>query len=905
MLVGRGAEQRRIDSFLDFGRHDAGGALLIRGDAGIGKTALLRYAKNSAAELTVLETRIHESEAQLGFAALTALAAPLREHLAELAPRQRAALESALALGPPLEGDRLAVAAATLNLLERAARAHPLLVLVDDAQWLDGPSREAILFAARRLRDVPLRMLLASRDDEAGSVADVGIPEIVLEGLDAQSAVLLLDDRERTMASPVTAQLVTWARGNPLALTSLADALTDSQRHGRTPLPRMLSLGSAQRAFAVQAAALPADSRRALLLVCADDSGRWRPVHLALSRLEIDGEALVPAERAGLVRRDGEQVTVRHPLVRAAVYHDADLAERRSVHAALADVYAGIDPDRYAWHRAEAAAGFDEGTAAALDEVAERAGRRGAFASVVPALARAAELSADPVDAARRRFRAADAADLAGLTDMVLTLTEGEALADEPLLHADAALVRGRATRARDPAGTCSALQEAAAAVATIDVARESALLLDAAIAEADVDLEQAAVIAGRAVAAARHAGIDPAMADLVHARLLHYAGRPVERSTLVVLPDLEDRGQTRTALWLLAANPYVDHVEQQVAETIVRVAREQGALGLLADALVVSGAKAFYLGDWATCVADSDEAIGLAVALERPTVACDAWGTLARVHAFRGEAEDFRRCFAEFGRLAAETSSASTAEFGAVYEAEWDLTQGRWDAVVEKIAPTWAARTISRATAALIEAYVRTGQVAAARRALAELEERVESSASVAGRAFVDRLHGLLHTDSENSARSFDNALASAGRLGWPLETARTELLYGERLRRDRRRKEARVHLTAAMEIFDALGARPWAERARQEYDATGERARRRPADRRELLTPQELRVARVVAQGASNREAATHLFISAKTVEMHLSSIYRKLQVSSRTQMVARLAGADRDRSVGRRQR
>jgi DNA-binding CsgD family transcriptional regulator len=895
MLVGRSAEQRRIDSFLDLARDEVAGSLLIRGDAGIGKTELLTYARQNARGLRIVESRIHESETQLGFAALTALAAPLREHVAELAPRQRAAMESALALGPPLDGDRLAVAAATLSLFELAARAHPMLVLIDDAHWLDGPSREAILFAARRLRDTPLRMLLASRDGETGSLADVGIAEIVVQGLDDQSARELLGAHQPTLTASVAGELVTCARGNPLALVSSADALTDSQRHGRAPLPRRVSLGSAQRTFAAQAAALPTDSRRALLLVCADDSGWWRPVRSALGRLEIDVEALAPVERAGLVRSDGERLTIRHALVRDAAYHDADQAERRSAHAALADAYAGIDPDRRAWHRAEATMGFDEETATALDEVAARACRRGAFASVVPALVRAAELSADPGDAARRRLRAAEAADLAGLTDVVLTLTEGQAPADQPLLQADAALVRGRATRARFPAATSEALREAATAVAPIDTARESALLLEAAMADVDVDIEEAAILAERAVAATRRAGIDPAMAELVHARLLHYAGRPVERSVAVVVPDMKDLSQSRTALWLLGANAQVDPVQQRAAEAVVAVAREQGALGVLPDALVISGMIAFYLGDWDTCVANNDEAIGLAVAVERSTVACDAWGTLARVHAFRGEADDFQRCLAEFRRLAAVTSSQSTGEFGDVYAAEWDLTRGRWDGVVEKIAPTWAARTISRATAALIEAYARTGQVEAARRALAELEERVDSSASVAGRAFVHRLHGVLQTDPDRSASAFDDAVAAAERLGWPLETARTELLYGERLRRDRRRKDARWHLARAADIFDALGARPWAERARQEHDATGERAaRRREPDRGQQLTPQELRVARVVAQGASNREAAAHLFISAKTVEMHLSSIYRKLRVSSRTQMVARLSAA-----------
>jgi len=899
MLVGRAVEQARIDRFLRLSGRGDGPALLLRGEAGIGKSALLDYAVERAGELRALELRPHESERQLGFASLTSLVWQLREHLEDLSGRQRMALESALALGPPLEGDRLAVSAGTLMLLERASAARPLLLVVDDAQWLDEPSREAILFAARRLDDLPVRVLLASRDYEEGSLANVGIAELALTGLTDVAARELVQ-QGLTLAPVVVERVLVSADGNPLALLTFPAALSADQRSGAAPVPAQLKVGTAERAFAVQAARLPSETRRALLLVCADDSAQTRPVRRALARAGLDAAALDPARRAGLLREDTEKLSVRHPLVRAAIYNEADLAARRAAHGVLADAYEGIDPDRRAWHLGEATSGLDDSVAGALDEAATRDMRRGAFATAVPLLIRAADMTVDPALAAGRRLKAANAADLAGQESVVLSVTaKASAATDDPRLKADLALVRGRATVVRDPPGTAAALAEAAALVMASDPARASGLLVNAAMAAVEVDVDRAVELADRAVLAAHQAGTDVTLAELVRARVLHYAGRPADQTSLIVLPELEDMSQVRMTLWLLAANPLVDAAQQELVRRIIGLARDRAALGLLPDALLVSGTNSFYLGDWMACEADNDEARALASAVDRPSIVCDAWGNLARLHAFRGEAPAFGRARAAYLQLAAELSSAVTAEFVAVIDAEWDLTQGNWEGVVEKVAPMWAARTVSRARAALIEAQARTGRLVEARRNLDDLEGQVAASDTPAGRNFVLRLRGLLGKDQDESVVAFEQALLAAQELGWPLETARTELMYGERLRHERRGVDARPHLVQAVEIFDRLEAAPWAARARHEYDATGQRARRRTPDSGSRLTPQELRVALAVARGASNRDTARQLFISEKTVEMHLGSIYRKLGVRSRTQMAARLAWRSRGAS------
>jgi DNA-binding CsgD family transcriptional regulator len=890
MLIGRALERDRLREFLDPSRLQ-GCALLVRGEAGVGKSALLDHAKASASAMRVVEAVGVESESTLPFAALATIAAPLVDHLARLPERQRRALVGALALGPPADGDRLAVAAATFGLVTLAAEERPLLVVIDDAQWVDEPSREVLLFAARRLRHEPVRLLLASRDDEAASLAGVGVPELVVGPLSPEDSVRLL--MGTSDVSPAVAAVIEAATGgNPLALLAVPATLTVDQRVGRAALEDPLPVGSALAVFGRLAQALPRAGQRALLVACADGSGRLSPLLSAFDHLRLPRDALDAAERAHLVRTIGDRITVRHPLTRSAVYHGADVAERRTAHRALAVAYEGRDPDRYAWHLGRAAHGEDERAAAALEDAASRAARRQGYAAAVDAYSLAAGLSPRAGDRARRLVSAARAAELAGLPERMLALTrEAAAVTEDVRVLADLALLVGRAERDRDPAVALAALDRAATSVADADPARESALLEEAAVAATRVDAELAVEFAARAVSAARRAGLGTAMLETSHARLLHFAGRPQAQSNVVVLPDVGDLEDARAALWVVAAHPVPDRSQQAVVEKVIALARDRGALGLLPEALVVAGGNEFYLGDWTTAVADDEEAIELAMAVGRPAVACEAYGNLARVNAFRGREARSREQLETYLRMTRSLGLLEDADFAGVYRGELALTRGEPDEAIRCLAPTRYARTISRAHAGLVEAYARVGRTGEARRSLDDLVRLVQETDSMSGRLFVARLEGLLASGSEEAFAWFEEAVRHADFLAWPLESARTELMFGERLRRDRRRREARPHLSRAVEIFDSLGAEPWAERARSELAATGERARPRTFRATEELTPQELQLARIVAQGASNREAAERLFVSRKTVEAHLGAIYRKLGLRSRTELAARL--------------
>jgi DNA-binding CsgD family transcriptional regulator len=892
VLIGRSSEQDRVLELVTAVGLGSSGSLLLHGEAGIGKTALLEFARASALGVTVVDVRGVESESQLPFAVLSALARPLRQHLPALMKRQRLALEAALALGPPVETDRLAVAAGTLELLSVAAEDVPLLLLIDDAHWVDEPSREAILFACRRLLAEGVGLLMASRDDEPRSLVGEGLPELALGPLSAEHATELLLIGHPDVAPTVAKQIQQQTAGNPLALLTVPELLTKDERRGHVPLSDPLRAGSAEAAFGRLTAELPENGRRAMLLACADGSGQLGPVARALEYLGLPAESLAPAESAGLITVTDGRVALRHPLVRSALYYGADPGERRMAHAALAAAYEGVDADRRAWHLAGATTGPDEQVAAALEAAAQRASQRHGYVAAVDGLARAAELSPDGDAAVRRLLAAARAADLAGLPDRTEALADAAAArTDDPLLRADLALLRARAARDSRPEAVMRSVERAAGAVASLDANRESALLVEGALAGLYVDSVRAAEFADRACEVSRKAGIDRAFAELVLARCLHAAGRPVDRSSAVVLPAVDDLEQAKAVLWLLGSNPVVDRAQLAVVDTIVVKAREVAALGLLPEALLVRATYLFYLGDWAGATADNHEAIGLAVAVGRPAIASEAYGNLARLHAFGGQEDACHEALAECVRLARIHGLAEDEDFAGVYLGELALSRGDPAEAIRRIEPTHAARTISRARAGLIEAYALVGRVDDAHRSLDALDRLVEGTASPSGRAFVPRLRGLLAQHPQEALAAFEEAVIAADTLGWPLETARTELLFGQRLRRDRRRLESRTHLARAAALFDRLGAHPWAERARAELEAAGERVRPHKLQIFDELTPREIQLARIVAQGLSNRQAAEHMFLSQKTVEAHLGAMYRKLGVRSRTELAARI--------------
>lgn len=491
MLIGRASEQERVLELVTAVRLGSSGALLVHGEAGIGKTALLEFARASAHGFTVIEVRGVESESRLPFAALSALARPLQRRLLAFMKRQR-----------------LAIAAATLELLSAGAEEAPLVVVIDDAHWVDEPSREAILFAGRRLRAEGIGLLVASRDDEPRSLVDEGLPELALGPLSAAHATELLLIGHRDVAPSVAKQIQQQTAGNPLALLTVPELLTNDERRGRVPLADPLRTGSAEAEFGRVAAGLPETARLALLLACADGSGQLGPVVRALKHYALTAEALAPAEGAGLITIADGRVALRHPLVRSALYYSADPGERRKAHAALAAAYEGVDADRCAWHLGGATTGPNEKAASALEAAAHRASQRHGYAAAVDGLTRAPHGDA----AAMRLLAAARAADLAGLPDRTEALADtAAARTDDPLLRADLALLRARAARDSNPEAAMRWVEVAASAVASLDAVRESALLVEGALAGLYVDGGRAAEFADGAVEASREAGIDAA----------------------------------------------------------------------------------------------------------------------------------------------------------------------------------------------------------------------------------------------------------------------------------------------------------------------------------------------------------------------------------------------------------
>jgi DNA-binding CsgD family transcriptional regulator len=882
MLLGREAECARIDDLLTAARRGASAALMIRGDPGIGKSALLEEAARRAAGMTVLRAHGVQSESELTFAALADLLGPLLDHLDALPQVQAAALAGALALGPPAAPDRFAVYAATLSLLAECA---PLLAVVDDAMWVDAASREALLFVARRLQQEGIVLLLAAR----ASVAE--LPELVLGGLDLAAATALLG-----AAPEVAARLLDATGGNPLALLELSGLLTEAQRAGREAIEDPPPVGSSvERAFSRELDALPEATRRALLVAAACETGATADIFAALER----PEALEPAERAGLITIAGAHLQFRHPLLRSVAYRALAAPERRAAHRALAGAVGG---ERRAWHLAAAAVAPDETVAGALDEAAAAARRRGGPAAAMRAAERAAMLTPDPELRARRLLAAAEDHARVGPPERAHAfLDEALGLATEPLLRADLQHLRGRLIgRTGSTAEAADLLVSEASTVASADPARAATMMLSAVQPCFQAGLNATGLdIAERANALARDAGL-PAMPGgipLGMARLL--TGDRLRAEPLLVeaadwLEQADDPWAMGPVLAFGVGQAFCWLEDYDRARRLlhggIEQARAWSAPALLPYGLLSLSELEFRTGAWASAYAAASEGADLARETGQFSDEGYAMAQLARVQAALGREGACRACAARsLERVEQGGAEINRTLLGSIL-GFLELGLGRaLEALVplEQVAAFLDALPPDEPNALqwapdLIEAYVRVGRESDA---AAVLERHLAHRPGGWARATSARCDGLL-------SDAFDVPFRRALELhDTPFETARTELCYGERLRRAGRRTEARGQLHAALERFDRLGAKPWAERARTELRASGATVRRGAPGATEQLTPQELQVALTVARGATNRETASALFLSTKTIEFHLRNIYRKLGVRSRTELVARL--------------
>jgi DNA-binding CsgD family transcriptional regulator len=912
-LYGRGRELQRIDLLMGAARLGRSGALLLQGDVGTGKTALLDYAMSRAERMQVLRCHGDRSESELRFAALHQLLQPVSALLDELPDREARPLADALGgRAAPGEADGFVEGAALLALLSRAARDRPLLCLVDDAHWLDRASATALSFVARRLRGDGIVVLVALRDGEGRPFEPAGVPVTRLEGLEPPAAAQLIAARAGAEpAAEVARQLVEQTGGLPLALAEAAAGLTPAQLGGLDPLPRPLPLSPCLReALLNHVRRLPAPTQRLVLLVAAAETARVDVLTEAGAALGIGPSALAEAEAAGMVRIDGCDVRLRSRLVHSAVYTEAPFFQRRAAHLALAHALGEDDEDRRAWHLAAAALTRDATVASDLERAAERAGFHGDPEARADALQRAAHLTPDGPERARRLAAAARAYWLAGRTVQALQLLDRAGrLRPDPLLGAEIAELRGGiALGEQDLEGAREALVAGADDVAAANPHRALELLVGAgraAVAASDAGAAEA--VAHRAAALADATDETVALLDAV-ARVvggrIEEAGRAAGRA-IAMAPGAADRGGQLLNL-AIGLSPGGDLAPELVGSALdmlgvqVGKLRARGTAGALPAALASLAWLELWTDRLGPAHANASEGLSLARSLGQrwPEARCAM--TLAVLAAIRG---DEAEC-AALGDLLHHPPGVQSAVMHAG-TATWaaalaDLGAGRFAEAQTRLEDLAPGRRLGHHWHALwsrpdaIEAGVRAGRLGPARAALQVLERAARPDWPAPAAALLARSRALLATGRE-ADQHYAAALALHAEAERPLQQARTRLLWAEHLRRDRRRVDAREQLRAALVAFERLGALPWAERARAELRATGETVQRSDAGG-ERLTPQERRIAELVADGGSNREVAQRLFLSPRTVGYHLERVYRKLGVSSRTRL-ARLLREDDD--------
>jgi DNA-binding CsgD family transcriptional regulator len=902
MLLGRASECAQIEALLEGGRAGRSGVLAVRGEPGVGKTALLRYAVERAEGYRVLSALGIESESDMVFSGLFQLTRPLvSRHLDALPAAQRRALECALALGEPGVADRLAVCAATLTLLAVASEGQPVLCVVDDAQWLDPGSAEVLQFVARRIEADRIVMLFASRVEQAPAFPARGLGLMQLGGLDAADAVALLNAHSaRQVSAAVTTTLVRITRGNPLAMIELPSVLSDAQLAGSDPIDDPLRVGeSLERAFLSRVRGLSSAAQHALLLAAASD--RSDVAGLVAAGGESDG--IDEAEQAGLISVRAGRVEFYHPLVRSAVYWHAPAGARRAAHAALARSASAERPERRAWHRAEATLGTDEEVASDLERAARTAAGRGGVAAEARLYARAARITPDAARRWPRLLAGGRAAYRAGLHDLAASLLD-QALdgATDPLLRADLLDARLSVARVQGVVGgwidECRAM---AAEVEPLDPQRSARLLFQAWDYSYELwRLEEARALAGRAW---RLVGAEPdlaAIGEMCWQRVTDGDVEGVRALAVAGARKLEEAPGEQVADLAECLVFIEDHTAARdlLGRTLARL-REVGAVIGLVRALTALSLLELRTSRLAQAIAAAREALTLAEEYGLDYWRSWALSRLAGVEAVLGHERECRSHAA--AALASVRRSNDRLAEAVALEALGRLELGVGhveDAIqaLERLAAMVAEVSypgMLHWPADLAEAYLRAGRTADAQAAIASLEQRADSCPWARGA--VARGRAMLASDDDLD-HSFAYALDLWDSSGSGVDRARTQLCYGERLRRAGRRSDARAQLRAALASFERLGCDAWAARARAELEASGEKARPRDPGLTDQLTPRELQVAVAVAGGSTNREAGAALFLSPKTVELHLSRIYRKLGVRSRTELARRLPGDDR---------
>jgi DNA-binding NarL/FixJ family response regulator len=900
-LWGRREQCSRLDGLLLDVRAGRSRALVVRGEAGIGKTALLDYAAVTAPDFQVARAQGVESELALPFAALQQLCERMLSRLDRLPGPQRDALGVVLGLRSGSAPDRFLVGLAVLGLLSDVAAEQPLLCLIDDAQWLDQASAQVLAFVARRLDTESVALIFGNRDLEAAPNL-AGVAELALEGLsDTDARALLASVIPGRLDERVLYRIIDESGGNPLALLELPHGVTAAELaggFGRTgPLPLAFRI---ERSYLRQVASLPETTRRLLLLAAAEPTGDPALLWRAADRLGIRPDAAGPAETDGLLTI-AAQVTFRHPLVRSAVYQAAPAGDRRLVHIAIAEATDPIiDPDRRAWHRAQAASAPDEDIAAELDQSAGRAQARGGLAAAAAFLERSASLTLDPRRRAERSLAASQAMYEAGMPDAAvkqLAIAEAGPLselerAQLERLHAQIAFSRHRGSEAPQ------LLLLAARRLAPLDAALARETYLEALWSAIRVgqsrggrtvqEIAEAALAAPRAAQPPR--AVDLLLDGLVERSTRGYAAAvPGLERALTALCDDRGLGDVRW-LWLgchTAMDLWDDEICLTLGVRYVEQARATGALSILPIALNYVAAHHIFAGEFAAAATLIEEADVITAATgNAPMVdfslllagwrgqASGQFDAGAKDAAARGEGlamagVEFATAVLHNGLGHYDTALAA-AQRGREHD---ELGFGVW------ILPE------------LIEAAVRLGQHDVAVASLHRLSERTSLSRREWAHAIEARCRALV-SEGQAAEDLFQQAISQLRASRMTVQLARTNLLYGEWLRVENRRADARESLRTAHQMFVSMGADGFAERAARELGATGERVRRRTTDSPVQLTARETQIARLAGDGLSNPDIAAQLFMSRRTVEYHLHKIFTKFAISTRNQLHAILA-------------
>ena len=885
---------------------ERGGALVLRGDPGIGKTALLAVASAAASSkgISVLRTAGAQSEIGLAFAGLHQLLHAVLARLDRLPGPQRDALSAAFGAIDVPAPDPFLIALAALNLLADAAEQVPLLLVVDEAHGLDPPTASALAFIARRVDEEPIAVLFAVREG-AGSVLDgAGLPELRLGGLDDEAAGELVDASAADLTPGLRRRVLQIAAGNPLALLELPAALRldDARIDGLSP--GTVSLTSRlERTFAGQMSGLSAQTRDLLLCAAADERASAAELLAAASVLrgaEVRLDAAAPAEGAGLASITDGSIIFRHPLVRSAIYQSASAGRRRQVHAALAAVLPG-EPDRRLWHVAAAAAGPDETIAREVELLSARLARRGAVGVAVAAARRAAALSADSARRCSRLLSAAELAFEAGQPDLLQRLVreagqlspDGEQRARLTWLrHTFADTVPGDQNQMRSLVDA----SELAADAGNSDLALH--LLFGAALRCWRSDLGEPA--RDRVAAAVERLPVPQThprrIATLAMTGPVRW-GPVVSERLAVIETSADELTADQTYLAGMAARAIGDHdAAARFLESATTKLRAQGRLGALAQVLVMRGWVAIALGRWASAEILVDESGRLAGEIGQSWWRTGSLIANATLHGLRGEIETAERLVAVAEKTAIPQGLNDLLCMIAFARGVTCLGAGRPAVALEHLTRVFdpndpafheAARFMS--ITYLADAASQSGQSHVAVPILDELEALSQRTPSPALHAGLVYARPVLAQD-DVAERLYNAALGSDLRYH-PFDHARLQLAYGVWLRRHRRVSESRGPLRAARQVFDALACVPWAERARQELRATGEQSRPRSPGARDQLTPQELQIAQMAADGLTNREIGQKLYLSHRTIGSHLYRIFPKLDITSRAQLASRL--------------